>query len=475
MVDYNTKYIFNVNYEIFNKDSRYLFVDFKHATWFRTNESGYEFIKRMQTLKSIHEALEEAGRDFGFRGDFFQKTMNSFINELIENKILVEENEKIVSEKSAVINPNTIWVHVTNACNLACPFCYSDANKDHIYNIDYLNVLKFLRELPEEDRKKVIISGGEPFLYPHLKLLVSGLKELGFKVNIITNGTYGREKYPEIIPLIDLLQVSIDGSSECINAATRGTDSLSKTLSNIHYAKELGVKDLYVSFTANKNNIMDLPNMPEFLVENKINHIHITKLLPVGRGKDNLADLSPDREDYAKNVKKFKEQIRLWNQKIYAIRESKEVFLDEKDKTKFLTVSFAGDQLNTVMNGYKVTGCGAGDATININYNGKVYPCTSLNGDDECIGNIKDDDIIKIVEEGRRFAQELSVDNLAECKNCQLKYFCGGGCRACAQNFDCIKGKEPDCESYKERIWDYMWTLDLKKNVSEEKDECAES
>lgn len=464
MVDYNTKYIYNTNYNMFIRDSSYLFVDFKNACWFRTNGSGYEFINKMKSLKSLNEALEETGNELGFSSMFLQRTMSSFIQELIENKILVEENAPIEPEHSRINYPNTIWVHVTNACNLACPFCYSDANKDSIYNIDYLKVLDFLRELPEERRKKVIISGGEPFLYKKLRELVTGLKELGFAVQIITNGTFGRENYPEIIPMIDLLQVSIDGSTESVNAATRGKDSLRKTLSNIRYAKDLGVKDLYISFTANRNNIIDLPHMPEFLLENKINHIHITKLLPVGRGKTNLIDLSPNKEDYAKSVQVFKEQIQLCNRKIYAIRESEEVFLDEKEKTKFLTVSFAGDQLSTIMNGYKVTGCGAGDATLSINYDGKIYPCTSLNGVDECIGNIEEDNITQIIEKGQKVASELCVDNLTDCKDCQLKYFCGGGCRACAQNYDCIKGKEPDCESYKERIWEYMWTLDIKKN-----------
>lgn len=460
MVDYSTKYIYNENYKIFSRDSKYLFVDFENASWFRTNRSGYDFINKIKVLKSIQNALSETGTELGIGEKVLHNAMSSFIQELVENKILIEENVIMETENNAIEYPNTIWVHVTNICNLSCPFCYSDANKDNIYNINYMEVLEFLEKLPEEGRKKVIISGGEPFLYKDLKKLVIGLKNLGFIVNIITNGTCGREYYPEIIPLIDLLQVSIDGSTECINVATRGKGSLEKTLCNIQYAKELEVKDLYVSFTASKYNIMDLPNMPEFLFENKINHIHITKLLPVGRGKINLVDLSPDQEVYEKSIEAFKKKIQICNQKIYVIRESKEVFLEEKDKTKFLTVSFAGDQLDTVMKGYKVTGCGAGDATLSINYNGKVYPCTSLNEETECLGNIVDDNIIQIIEEGKKIAYELCVDNLPECKGCKLKYFCGGGCRACAQNYDCIKGKEPDCESYKERIWEYMWTIE---------------
>ncbi len=464
MVDYSKKYIFNTNYNVYIKDSRYLYVDFENAHWFRTNKSGYDFINRMRLLNNLNKALEETGNELGFNSIFLQKTMSLFIQELIENKIIVEENETLKPEHSSIDFPNTIWIHVTNACNLSCPFCYSDANNERIYNIDYIKVLDFLKDLPKEKRKKVIISGGEPFLYQKLSELVNGLKELQFTVQVITNGTFGREKYPEIIPMIDLLQVSIDGSTESVNAITRGKDSLNKAINNIRYAKELGVKDLYISFTGNSNNILDLPNMPQFMLENKINHIHITKLLPVGRGKVNMIDLSPDKDDYAKSVREFKEQIQMCNRRIYAMREGEEAFLDQKDKTKFLTVSFAGDQLNTVINGYKVTGCGAGDATLSINYDGKIYPCTSLNEINQCLGNIEENNITQIIEMGKKVAKELCVDNLKECKHCQLKYFCGGGCRACALNYDCIKGKEPDCESYKERIWEYMWTLDIGKN-----------
>ncbi|PXV93719.1 radical SAM protein with 4Fe4S-binding SPASM domain [Lachnotalea glycerini] len=468
MVDYNVKYKFDTEFEILEKNNLYLFVDFNHVNWFRTNKSGYEIIKKVSEGNSIAEALAMLSEEKGFKVDFIEKQFEPFIEEAIKNKVFVKvDKEKTEDASQSFTYPNAIWVHATNICNLNCQFCYSDANAKGIKNIDYHEVLEFLKELPKEHRKKVIISGGEPFLYPNLLPLVSGLKELEFTVNIITNGTVGREIYPDIIPRIDLLQVSVDGTKEEINQKTRGNHSLEKTLESIKYAKELGVKEIYISFTATKYNVCDLPSFPEFLYDNRISHMHVTKLLPVGRGEINKEDLSPNIYKYAEYLEQFKQNLKIVNQKIHYKRECEEIFLEDKEKTKYLTVSFASDRLNNVMYSYKVTGCGSGDATVSINFDGKIYPCTSLNGEEDCIGDIKTDSIEGIIGKGQELARMLCVDQIPLCKSCKFRYFCGGGCRACAKNNDGIMGKDPDCDKYKEEILEYMWTLNLVQKTAD--------
>jgi len=464
MVDYNIKYKLDTNFEIFMRDNQYLFVDFEQVKWFRTNSSGYDLIIKMKEGNSIENSLAELGEETGFDVEFLKKQFDDFINDILNNKIIISEDEESdIAIMSGVEYPNTIWVHVTNRCNLKCQFCYSDSKYNNMEMLDHTKVLKFLDPLPKEHRKKIIISGGEPFLYSDLGTLVKGLKDMGFYVQIITNGTVGYDRYPEIIPYIDLLQVSVDGTTENINSCTRGKYSLHKTIEHIEYAKKLGVKDLYISFTATKYNIGDLPNLPEFLYLHNINHMHVTRLLPVGRGANNKEDLSPDMEEYKKILEEFQQKIRIMNQKIYYKREAEELFVDATEKTKFQTVTFASDQLNNVLHGYKVTGCGSGDATLSINYDGRVFPCTSLNDDDDCIGNIENDSIEEITKNGKEIADMLNVNNIPACKVCKFRYFCGGGCRACAKNHDGIMGKDPECERYQYSIMEYMWILKPEK------------
>ena len=74
-------------------------------------------------------------------------------------------------------------------CNFRCHYCHNsqlmaaESNK-----IDFDKVLKELKE-QVGFIDGVVITGGEPTLHPHLKMIVSEIKKLGFLVKLDTNGT----------------------------------------------------------------------------------------------------------------------------------------------------------------------------------------------------------------------------------------------------------------------------------------------
>lgn len=78
----------------------------------------------------------------------------------------------------------------TGGCNFQCPFCH---NKDLVLNpagqplIEEEEIFAFLKK-----RKGIItgicVTGGEPTLQPDLKQFLAGVKELGLKVKLDTNG-----------------------------------------------------------------------------------------------------------------------------------------------------------------------------------------------------------------------------------------------------------------------------------------------
>lgn len=81
-------------------------------------------------------------------------------------------------------------VEVTNRCNMACPICYSDADKSSedvpIGKIcEYLERLLKLTETPIP----IQISGGEPSLRDDLPEIIALAKQLGYRnIELITNG-----------------------------------------------------------------------------------------------------------------------------------------------------------------------------------------------------------------------------------------------------------------------------------------------
>ncbi|MDR1389263.1 MAG: anaerobic ribonucleoside-triphosphate reductase activating protein [Treponema sp.] len=76
------------------------------------------------------------------------------------------------------------------SCNLRCPWCY---NGDLVLGLtDKKKPLEEALALVEKRRKLlggVVLSGGEPTLFPDLPDLVRRIKKTGFKVKLDTNGT----------------------------------------------------------------------------------------------------------------------------------------------------------------------------------------------------------------------------------------------------------------------------------------------
>ena len=73
------------------------------------------------------------------------------------------------------------------------------------------------------------------------------------------------------------------------------------------------------------------------------------------------------------------------------------------------------------------------------------------------LGNIRTDNITEIMEKSKQKYGEIDVEILSKCKNCEIKYYCGGGCRAIAFNeTGDLYGQERNCDNYRNRVFDLM-------------------
>jgi len=87
---------------------------------------------------------------------------------------------------------------------------------------------------------------------------------------------------------------------------------------------------------------------------------------------------------------------------------------------------------NTLRFGEKNHMCGAGTSTLSISPDGDVFPCQMLHHPDFCCGNIKEDTLESIYHSSEVLngLRKLKIDMIDDCKNCDIRYLCGGGCRA---------------------------------------------
>lgn len=310
-----------------------------------------------------------------------------------------------------------------------------------------------------QERKKVTISGGEPLLFSKLQLLVEKLFNMGYKTTVITNGTINNHQYMNLLQFLDCIQVSLDGTNPFYNDFTRGEGSFKKTLESLKIIRSIGYNRCAISFTPNKHNIKNIPELPEFVFSNGLAHIHLTKLMPVGRGVKTRNALLPDDDEYNQYFNEFLKKYKKIN---YRIKYNKDLhqFGDPKySDRELIGLTYSSNFYRKSLDGRKKHSCGLGMGVISIDTKGNVYPCACLMKPELHIGNIDHDNIQTILLNGRSLAGKLSVDcEKVECHSCKVRYFCGGGCRACALMEGDIHKKEISCDKYIKEIENTMWT-----------------
>ncbi len=455
----NNIYLKNSEYKYYNINEKHIFINYHTGDWIKINDSAYDFYIKIDGTKSISEIFNDLSKEFALSVDIIHNLYKSTIDNLIKSSLITDSTKSInemFDNKEELEFPKKIWIHVNDVCNLSCSFCYSNVSCENngYKDLDYNRVVKFLQEIPQENRKEIVISGGEPFLYKYLENLTIELKHyLKFEeVTIITNGTVNHENYERILPNIDILQISLDGTSSDLNDKLRGKGSFNNTIQGIYKANNLGLSNLAlkVSVTLTKDNIEDLPNYPKFAYENNIEHIHINKIVYVGKAINFYQ--RPTFEEYSAVYTEFLSNLKIYNTEILYQRAALEV--GKEKRRPFIKATSSYDISSKLYVSGKLSSCGMGTTQISINNNGTIYPCPSLHLDEFNIGTL-DDNINDVMAKGLEFNNANNVDSIDnDCYKCEYKYFCGGGCCAEALRKTDKNLIYSDCSNYEKQILD---------------------
>ena len=182
------------------------------------------------------------------------------------------------SNEIRVLRPTSqlakIYIEVTNLCNLDCITCMRNVwgeppgkMSDEIFERIFETV-KGMSPLPT-----IFFGGyGEPLIHHRLVEWVTRFKELGARVEVITNGLLlTEERSLQFIRAgLDVLWVSLDGSTPESYADVRLGSSLPDVIENLKALRRIRYKatdidntkpNLGIAFVAMKDNIADLPEV----------------------------------------------------------------------------------------------------------------------------------------------------------------------------------------------------------------------
>ncbi|MCD7878464.1 MAG: radical SAM protein [Candidatus Gastranaerophilales bacterium] len=325
-----------------------------------------------------------------------------------------------------------VW-EITLKCNICCLHCGSSADiHSRPKELTTDEALDLIEQLSDLGCKRVVLSGGEPFLRKDWAVLALRIRDLGMNVSFISNGYVVNDDIIDLLCLIDPAGVSfsLDGGCAQTHDYIRGKEGVFERC--INALRKTSQRGLYSSAvtSVHKKNIGELPQILDLLIENGVKAWQIQTATPQGRmPKDlalNEAEYYSLAEFIAENREKNKHFIRIM----------------EADCIGYYS------KLSPKLEMKQWKGCQAGLRAIGIESDGAIKGCLSLHGDKYIEGRIREKSLSEIwnSKENFKYNRRFSPDLLAGiCKDCKWGAVCRGGCSEKAQTFTGTPWGSPFC------------------------------
>ena len=119
---------------------------------------------------------------------------------------VVQDEDQFCVYRSVESHGTRVLWELTSACNLKCDFCLVEIKGRHLPVDDALAIAD---ELVAARIDKVLLSGGEPLLYPGIEAVMRRLAGAGVLVKLLTNGTIDHPGVFDLIRASDSIEVSL--------------------------------------------------------------------------------------------------------------------------------------------------------------------------------------------------------------------------------------------------------------------------
>ena len=362
----------------------------------------------------------------------------------------------------------TIWLHLGNVCNLRCPYCFVYKLKPQVIKpeeaIDYLR--KVIRILKNKGYKslKIKYSGGEPslsLLFKNFLSIHEALVKMAIENNIlleevfITNGTNLDEEKIKILKSCNIhVALSMDGwgrTHDLTRSFPSGEGSFKRVLRSLEFLERSGVS-FNISVVVNKINLDSLEELIKFAFD-RVKPIRV-KLNFVRDNPNSSESMMPEIDHM---IAKMKRLIDL----AYSI-------IKKRRQDPMLLSGFL-DYIS--LTSPKEFTCEAGRNYMALKKGGLFSTCHMLL--DSPVGTLKTKDTDFLGEMSRfDVPKRIPVDEKTYCRDCQIKYLCGGGCPLLTfYSYGKWNAPSPYCKVYKKltpylisRIAGLFWYLKRDKD-----------
>ena len=383
----------------------------------KLNASGALILKALLDGLTINDLLDKIGREPAKIDDI--ANFMTAVKLQLENRLdEFSANPAVTSESFAMTfseYPVLSEVALTYRCNLKCRFCYAGCGctanpTGSSREMTAAQIRRVLSKIFHQARvPSVSFTGGEPALVPALPDLVRYAKDLGMRVNLITNGTLVSADLAKRLADngLDSAQVSIEGVTAATHDRMVGlADAFEKSVRAVGYLTDAGVLT-HSNTTLTRDNLEECLRLPEFVkCKLKNDRFSMNLVIPTGSGAVNEKLIVPYR------------RVGEWVEKIVAKSRAAGV--------EFMWYSpVPMCMFNPIVHGLGNKGCSACDGLLSVAANGDVLPCASYN---DSVGNLLADDFKTVWQSGK--AKKYRDKSFAhpECRMCENFHICNGAC-----------------------------------------------
>lgn len=335
---------------------------------------------------------------------------------------LMEDNfnmERMIMEKSKIEGvPVYGCIELTPLCNMKCEMCYVRMSQEEMEQQGRLRTaeewLAAARQMQQAGMLFLLLTGGEPLIYPDFKKVYLGFRDLGMILTINTNGTMIDKEWAEFFVRNRPRRINITlyGKDEdTYHSLCHYKQGYKQTLQAVRLLTERGI-DVKLNVSAASTNMDDIEEI-----------LDIGKKLGVPVRVD--AYMMPAVRE---RKKPYAMQARLTPEKAARIQ----VFSLKREMGSALFSKYVMQALERVehfMPSDQPGGmtCYAGNCSFTINWQGNLRPCVVMSTPSV---NVFEKGFLPAWKEVQKECQTIKLN--MKCSQCRLRPICRT-CAACAR------------------------------------------
>lgn len=310
----------------------------------------------------------------------------------------------------------TVWLHVTNACNLACPYCYVAKSRESMDVATAEETIDaIVRSAVTHGFRSIRLkyAGGEATLNKQVVLAVHKRAEklcdqagLGLSAVLLSNGVAISEEFAATLAAHRVsVMISLDGIGAAHDAqrpTLGGQASFDRVARSIERLRTAGVAP-HLSITITGRNVAAIAPVVRFALDRELTFsFNLFRDNSCASGAD---DLQFEQEAMIEGLRAafavIEEMLPPWS-----------VIGSILDRGQLLKP--------------RQKSCGVGDDYVVIDQHGRIAQChmdlaTTL-------GDVREVDPVGAIRAGSAPIKNLLVEDKAGCRDCTWRNWCSGGC-----------------------------------------------